>query len=72
MNSQKLLQLIERRHNQELELLNLADSMVSAVTNMNAQNYEILMQTRQEFKEKLHEALDEAMNHQMKAMPFAY
>ena len=68
MDSQKLLKLIDRRHQQEIELLNLADCMVASATNLKGQGYDILMQTRQEFKEKLHEALSESV----KAMPFAY
>lgn len=68
MNSQKLLQLIERRHNQELELLSLADSMVASATNMKGQGYDVFLQTRQQFKEKLHEAMSESI----KEMPFAY
>lgn len=68
MDSAKLLQLIQRRFNQECELLNLVDTMASAASNMNSQNYEILLQARHQFKEKLHEALSEPI----KELPFAY
>lgn len=68
MESSKLLQLIQQRHEQELELLNLADSMVASATNMKGQGYDVFLQTRQEFKEKLHEA----MSGTIKEMPFAY
>jgi hypothetical protein len=68
MDSKKLLQIIERRHNQECELLGLVDTMAAAATSMNGQNYELLMQTRQQFKEKLHDALSGSV----REMPFAY
>lgn len=68
MNSQKLLQIIERKYNQECELLGLVDTMAAAASSMNAQNYELLMQTRQQFKEKLHEAISD----NVPEMPFAY
>jgi hypothetical protein len=68
MDSSKLLTLIQRRHDQECELLSLVDSMASAASNMNPQNYDILLQSRHQFKEKLHEAMSESI----KEMPFAY
>ena len=68
MDSSKLLTLIQRRHDQECELLNLADTIASAASNMNPQNYEIMLQARHQFKEKLHEAMSE----NIKETPFAY
>ena len=68
MDSSKLLTLIQKNHEQECELLNLVDTIASAATNMNSQNYEIMLQSRQLFKEKLHEALAGSI----KEMPFAY
>ena len=69
MNSQTLLARIDKKHNQMCNLLQLADTMVSAASSMNSQNYEILMQTRQQFKEKLHEAVFEQT---AKELPFEY
>lgn len=69
MNSQKLLKLIEQRHEQECELMQLADQMASAAAHMNPQNYDTLLQARQQFKEKLHDALS---GQAVKELPFAY
>jgi hypothetical protein len=69
MTSTQLLQRIQQQHNQECELLNLADTMVANATSMQAQGYEQLLQTRQQFKEKLHEALTAPLSREM---PFAY
>lgn len=57
MDSNNLLQCIRRQYEQECELMSLADSMAASATSFGAQSYEQLMQTRQQFKEKLHEAL---------------
>lgn len=69
MDSNNLIQCIRRQHEQECELMNLADSMAASATTRGAQSYEQLMQTRQQFKEKLHEALSSPI---YRAMPFPY
>lgn len=65
----KLVKRFEEKQQAEIELLALADDMASKASHMNSQNYELLLQTRQQFKEKLHRTL---MQDSLDNMPFTY
>lgn len=65
----KILKRFEEHQQAELELMALADEMAARATEMRGQNYELFLQTRQQFKEKLHATL---MADIKEDMPFAY
>lgn len=65
----KLVKRFEEKQQAEIELLALADDMTAKATDMRGQNYELFLQTRQQFKEKLHRTL---MQDSLDNMPFTY
>lgn len=69
MEPAKLIEIYQQKYQQEQELLTLVDTIASAAADMNAQNYDTLLQSRQQFKEKLHKAVSGTMQDKL---PFAY
>lgn len=65
----KILKRFAQQQQAELDLMALADEMAAKATEMRGQNYELFLQTRQQFKEKLHSTL---MSDIREDLPFAY
>jgi hypothetical protein len=69
MQHTTILKRFTEQQQAELELMALADDMASKAGDMRGQNYELFLQTRQQFKEKLHTTLMASIREQL---PFSY